>query len=557
MEDTALVKVFRRLSQGSKQSVQSGQSLDEFDQYMHVDRPIDMAVRKAMNDIRCNKSGGGILFLVGSAGDGKSHMISTLKQDYKDFEFRNDASESPWPTIKSIDALKIFLSDFKDATLHTTNSKMLVAINMGKLSAFIDDADVKAEFREIVKCAETLFDEDNLRHDETEHVKIVSFANHQIFELFPEQKDAEYPIDSLFIKTVFDKITSKAYKNKFYDAFKASKPIGTDFDPCYVNYQLLCIPEIQDAIVKIIIEAIIRFKLMLTPRELFDFIYRIVFPENYTNFNPSKHFFGSLLPTILFADGENKILKCIAQLDPLKHGSIDHNDKLSELFTSIDIPEEECFDNLKSKLHPRFFEILSEYYKNNRNNVEDISKLLFRLQHLLEYHSESEEYKSFLKILCGYYDNDEDRLFPLYETIQRSIPHFYGSYTDKPNIVPLDIQGREYKMFVSCNNLKPDPQDSVPFETTNRNKFVVEIDTQWKVNVPVKLKIEYQLYEYLCKIQKGKLAQTDDRNHNLSFSEFISNLVQQTDYKEKVIILTPDNQQLTLQRTFGKKVTLQ
>ena len=112
-------------------------------------------------------------------------------------------------------------------------------------------------------------------------------------------------------------------------------------------------------------------------------------------------------------------------------------------------------------------------------------------------------------------------------------------------------------MFVSCDGLKPDPQDSVPFETDNRNKFVVEIDTQWKINTPVKLKIEYQLYEYLCKIQKGKLAQTDDRNHNLSFSEFISNLVKQTDYKEKVIILTPDNQQLTLSRTFGKKVTLQ
>lgn len=51
--------------------------------------------------------------------------------------------------------------------------------------------------------------------------------------------------------------------------------------------------------------------------------------------------------------------------------------------------------------------------------------------------------------------------------------------------------------------MKPDPQDSVPFETDNRNKFVVEIDTQWKINTPVKLKIEYQLYEYLCKIQKG------------------------------------------------------
>ena len=141
MEDTALIKVFRRLSQGSKQSVQSGHELDAFDKYMHVNRPIDKAVRDSMNKIQ--QEGGGILFLVGSAGDGKSHMISTLKKEYTDFEFRNDASESPWPNVESIDALKIFLENFKDNTLPTTSAKMLVAINMGKLSAFIDDETVK------------------------------------------------------------------------------------------------------------------------------------------------------------------------------------------------------------------------------------------------------------------------------------------------------------------------------------------------------------------------------------------------------------------------------
>lgn len=554
MEDTALIKVFRRLSQGSRQSVQSGQELDEFDKYMHVDRPIDKAVREAMNVIQ--QEGGGIVFLVGSAGDGKSHMISTLKKDYPNFVFKNDASESPWPSVDSIDALKIFLADFKDATLHTTDSKMLVAINMGKLSAFTDDHEAQADFHEIVDCAKTLFDEDSLHHNETDRVRIVSFANHQIFELYPEKKGTKYPVDSLFIKKVLEKITNKTSDNGFHTAFKSSTPVGSDFDPCYVNYQLLSIPQIQNAIVKIIIEAIVRYKLMLTPRELFDFIYRIIVPDSYATFNPSKDFFRSLLPSILFAGGENKILKCLAQLDPLKHGGIDHNDNLSELFTSIEIPKEKCFDNLKNKLHPRFFEILSEYYKNNRNNVEDISKLLFRLKHLLDYHSESEEYTSFLAILCGYYDNDEDRLFPLYETIQRSISHFYGSYTAKINVVPLDIQGREYKMFVSCDNLKPYPQGSIPFSVENRNKFIVEIDTQWKINTQISLKIEYRLYEYLCKIQKGKLAQKDDRNHNLSFSEFISKLVRQTDFKEKVLILNSDNQQLILSRTFGKKVTL-
>lgn len=54
MNETALIKAFKRLSQGSKQSVQCGLELDDFDEYMHVDRPIDKAVRKAMDSIRLN-----------------------------------------------------------------------------------------------------------------------------------------------------------------------------------------------------------------------------------------------------------------------------------------------------------------------------------------------------------------------------------------------------------------------------------------------------------------------------------------------------------------------
>ena len=130
---------------------------------------------------------------------------------------------------------------------------MLVAINMGKLSAFIDDDEVQTEFSEIANCAKTLFDEDNLRHKETNRVRIVSFANHQIFELFPECKDSIYPVDSFFIKKVLCKITDDSCGNLFRTAFNNSKPIGVDFDPCYINYQLLSIPAIQDTIIKIII----------------------------------------------------------------------------------------------------------------------------------------------------------------------------------------------------------------------------------------------------------------------------------------------------------------
>ncbi len=554
MEESKLIKVFKRLSQGSKQSVQNGQDLDDFDKYLHVERPIEKAVRKEMDEIRAQN--GGLLLLVGSAGDGKSHMIASLKKDYPDFKYRNDASESPDPKIEAREYLKQCLEDFNSESIATTNTKLMVAINMGKLSEFIDEEDVKDRFHELVACAKTLFDEDNLHHDQTERIRIVSFGNHQIFELYPEKTDEEYPVDSEFIRAVLQKITQPSEENVFYKAYKESKPIGNDYDPAYINYELLRIPAIQDAIIKFLIEAIIRYKLLLTPRELFDFVYRIVVPNTIKEFKKNDHFFSALMPSLLFGGGESRILKTITLLDPLKQGCIDHNDKLSNLFTSIDIP-----DNIKNvlqgKVHQSFFDTLTQFYSNNRNDVDNISKLIFRLEHLLNYHSESEEYREFLDVLCGYYDKDTERVERLYENIIRCIPHYYGSYTNDDHIVPLNIQGKDYKLFANCKDLSPvwNPDD-VDFNPENRNQFVIEIMTRWKVQNPLTLKVEYQLYEELCKICKGKLTLATERDHNLLFGRFISELVMQTDFQNSILILSPDNKQYTLKRGLGTKLTL-
>lgn len=557
MEDTALVKMFRKLSQGSKQAVQNGKSLDNFDRYMHVDRSIEKAVRRAMDHIRLQ--GGGLLLLVGSAGDGKSHIIATLKQDYPDFLFHNDASESLSSKLSALDTLKIHLKDMDDEHLATTTKKVVVNINMGKLSEFIDDSEVKSRFTSIIKYASTLFDDATLHHKQDERIRIVSFGSHQIFELYPENKEEPYPVDSRFIRTVLNRITTKSNDNVFYKAYQASQPVNGKYDPVLINYQILSIPVVQNSIVKIIIEAIVRFKLTITPRELFDFIYRLIVPDHLNNFQLNEDFFNTLLPTILYGSGgENRILKSLALLDPLKYGCIDHNDKLSDLFTSNKIPTWECFKDLENQISQSFFYNLDAFYHNNRSNVEDISKLLLRLEHLFCYHSESIEYQNFLSILCRYYENDIDRLYPLYEMIRLCIPHYHGSYTNHSNIVPLNLQGRKYKIFVSCEKLKEDFEKlDVPFSSENRDEFVIELETHWKMNTPVPpLKLDFQLYEYICDISNGRLTLSSERDHNLAFSQFITNLIDQTDYQEKLLIITSDNKQLTLCKTFGKKLIL-
>ena len=102
----SLLNQLKSLCHGSQEAVQSGAHFSELDKYLHVKRPIDNEICNHMDEIL--RVGGGILLLVGSAGDGKSHMISYLKsiERYKDFVFYNDATEGCSPQISAVETLK-------------------------------------------------------------------------------------------------------------------------------------------------------------------------------------------------------------------------------------------------------------------------------------------------------------------------------------------------------------------------------------------------------------------------------------------------------------------
>ena len=99
MDDTNLYKALSRLSLKSLDAVQNGQGLTDFDNYMHVTRPIEEVLQQKMHMI--DATGGGIVLLIGSAGDGKSHLLSLVKHefDWPDQCYYNDATASCSPKI--------------------------------------------------------------------------------------------------------------------------------------------------------------------------------------------------------------------------------------------------------------------------------------------------------------------------------------------------------------------------------------------------------------------------------------------------------------------------
>ena len=544
-----LKEAFSHLSQHSIDSVQNGKSFTEWDNYMHVDRPIEDKLYEKMDQI--DAAGGGIVLLVGSAGDGKSHLLSRIRQmsDWGDNSFYNDATASSSPKKTAIDTLKEALANFKDANLYHTQSKLVLAINLGKLNALIDDEEFKTEYQEIVKSALPIFDDDDTTPPiDTDRVKVVMFVDQQAFEFYAASSGRV--VDSQFLSSILEKIVAKNDSNPFYKAYKEDIAEGVSSkDPLILNYELLSFSEVRRSIVMTVIEAIVRFKMIITPREFLDFLYTImVYPYEYKEKND---FYEALLPTLLYCGSENMIQKAINKLDPLKHSSTEHDRQLSVLFTSYSIPANHFTANQLSNLPTELIKRTNEFYANNGRDIERTTKFVFRLKHLLDYHSESDVYDSYLDILNGIYRNDFHKMQEIYTIVAKAIPRHYGSYYAKPNMVPLNIQGGRYRLF---GNLQLKPEVIKPsYSETEHNEFLLRFDMSWKFpDGSVPLRMDYQLYSYLYELNRGKLALSYENEKDLTFSRFVRKLVEKCNCEQEITVVRADLPEMELSKSsFG------
>ncbi len=295
-----ITELFKQLNRGSQGSVQNGCQLSELTQYLNVNRMIEKNIEEHMKAVQSN--GGGLVLLIGNAGDGKSHIISKLKASglYTDFEFYNDATASCSPKMSSIETLKMVLKNFDDEHIGSTNKKMFLAINLGKLNEFVGDKN----FSMIGNIAKNVLSERYEKCVQKNYLRYISFSNQQNFEL--TQDGTDYPIDSLFIREVLDKITLEEDSNPFYHAYCDTAFSLGELYPEVINYKLLSLPSVKNTITKLIIESIIRFQLIFTPRDFFDFLCSIiVFPFS-GSYKEGQHFFESLLPTLIFEGNSSK-----------------------------------------------------------------------------------------------------------------------------------------------------------------------------------------------------------------------------------------------------------
>lgn len=70
-----LVDELNRLRKSSSDSIDSEKSFDEFKRYMHIRRNVEDDLKSILREVRSSETKT-LFLLCGSAGDGKSHMLS-------------------------------------------------------------------------------------------------------------------------------------------------------------------------------------------------------------------------------------------------------------------------------------------------------------------------------------------------------------------------------------------------------------------------------------------------------------------------------------------------
>jgi DNA phosphorothioation-dependent restriction protein DptF len=139
-----LLEELKKLRESSKYAVAQGTSsnLNSFKKYLHIERDVELKLKEII--LQSSKVDKAQLVLVcGNVGDGKSHVLSYLHDELKDtisqFIIHNDATESHNPNESSNETLYKLLQGFKDSAISSSKDKIILAINLGTLSKYVEE----------------------------------------------------------------------------------------------------------------------------------------------------------------------------------------------------------------------------------------------------------------------------------------------------------------------------------------------------------------------------------------------------------------------------------
>jgi len=567
MNGCKFINKLNKLRKSSSDSIDNIQSFDNFREYMHVIRATETDLKVILRAVN-SRDKKTLILLCGSAGDGKSHLLSYLRNSDPDnlldnYRVFNDATESNAPDKTAVETLYNRLADFNDENIDKPGSNVIVAINLGVLSNFVE-SDYSSDFSALktyVKNSNILTSEVNeSTYIENSPFQHISFSDYHMFSL------NKYGINPGYIEALFEKIISDDDNNIFYSSYTSDCSSCSLCLQCPIrmNYEFLTKPSVRHNISLMLVKVILKDKEILTTRELLNYIYDIVVAPgfDYTNFynsstKPSsflKEYLKCITPSLLFDNVDiSTIMNKARKYDPLLNRSEHEDDIAIEYYVSEDISDIVVSISGDS---PYSAVLCDTAYISLFNDDKAIKSKMFnvliRIRDLMNVTEYDSMFSKYISDLYNYNTGKTPKLANLYSDIEDAVTCWCGN-EDDDNICIDDT----HKSFSIYENIKFDPfLDNIPSKTTTDEiqKFLPFIVAEFQDgnNSPIHLDIDYSLYELIEKLKTGYVQTAEDRNNHADFISFISKILKTGSSDRFITILSETGQKALLEKTkFG------
>lgn len=555
-----LVQELARLKESSKEAVEGLGEFTSFKNYMHIKRDTQTSLEELIEK-SCESDKSQLILVCGSVGDGKSHVISYCKNhnpkvgEY--FKIHNDATESLEPDKTSMDTLNEVLDDFSDEKIEESNTKFILAINLGTLTNFIDSkyGDRFTKLKKFVKdkkILESSIEESNF--DENSNFQFVNFSDYHVFTL----KDGK--VHSEFVKSIIDKITKSSTLNSrelntFYISYNMNckKCENKSCCPIKANYELLAKDEVQTSIIDLIVQCIVKNKIIISTRALLNFIYELIVPRSYVDVNSptfknsigklnNQDYINSLMPNVIFDHKElSFIFAALNNLDPLniRNEQVDNfiidfnntNEVIQYFNEYLDYPDDyiakvenvNFAESQDKKLKPELLKLFIRSYGLCAK------KELFSLR--------DDVYDEYMNALFYWNKGDKPKLKKAYDNVKNGIVNWNGEADKEHMNIFMGKNQIKYKVSEEIE-LKADTSNLVKKDEYDLKKFIGTLKLKYKgagAKESYEIDVDYPLYKLLTQINQGYRPNKRDRNQFIKFIEFINKLQESGSQDEKLI----------------------
>ncbi|MET3036084.1 DNA phosphorothioation-dependent restriction protein DptF [Chryseobacterium sp. NRRL B-14859] len=541
MENHPLITELQKLKESSRHAIAQGDKydLDEFKKYLHIEREVEKELKNII--LKSSTSEKAQLILVcGNVGDGKSHILSYLHNELRDtisqFKIHNDATESHNPNESSNVTLYKVLNGFRDENLEQSKDKIILAINLGTLSKFIDTYSEEFTYLKEYITQYKILDAElpqDVIPDVSKNFNHINFTDYHLYSL------TENGADSEVIMTILEKVITDHEANSIHRAYLDYKISLDDkiFCPILYNYEFLFNENNRLIISQLIIKAIVKSKEIVSIRTLLNFIYDILVPINLSSIKFADYYdeigkmnademLTNLIPNYLFEHPElSSLFSKIESLDPCINRTAVTDDILLTLM-NVEEAMTVFSDYINSNyLYKIDFLINQEYIL-----ATNLSKLFLRLNYFSNYSSQEylrdEDYDEYMTWLFHY--NNNPKFKGIYLLVENAAKNWNGNPKSNGKIIinvgKKQSQYRIFKDFKATPDLKT---QNVKVKTEiKHNKFSQEFCISY-IGAP-KIHVDYSLFKLLKMILKGYKPNKKDNNNYVYFVDVINKLINQS-----------------------------